>query len=94
MSDALARAADVPLKIGDAATTVAALAAEVAEHGEPRYGADCAVAASLALAGARAAATLVEVNLGTTGEDPRVRTAREQIEVAARSLDQALSAVA
>jgi formiminotetrahydrofolate cyclodeaminase len=94
MADALARAADVPLQIGDAATTVAALAAEVAEHGEPRFCADCAVAASLALAGARAAATLVEVNLGTTGDDARVKTAREQIDAAATSLDQALSAVA
>jgi formiminotetrahydrofolate cyclodeaminase len=94
MSDALARAADLPLQIGDAATTVAALAAEVAEHGEPRFGADCAVAASLALAGARAAATLVEVNLGTTSEDPRVSAAREQVEYAAKSLDEALAAVA
>jgi len=94
MSDALARAADVPLQIGDAATTVAALAAEVAENGEPRHCADCAVAAALALAGARSAATLVEVNLATTGEDPRVKAARDQIDAAAASLDQALSAVA
>src|SRR3954447_10701683 len=53
MGDALARAADVPLAIGDAATAVATLAAEVAEHGDPRFRADCAVAASLAVAGAR-----------------------------------------
>jgi formiminotetrahydrofolate cyclodeaminase len=94
MADALARAADVPLQIGDAATTVAALAAEAAEQGEPRFCADCAVAASLALAGARAAATLVEVNLGTTGEDPRVTAARDHVDAAAASLDQALTAVA
>jgi formiminotetrahydrofolate cyclodeaminase len=94
MADALARAADVPLEIGDAATAVAALAAEVATHGEPRFCADCAVAASLALAGARAAATLVEVNLGTTGDDPRVQTARDQVDAAAASLDAALAAVA
>jgi formiminotetrahydrofolate cyclodeaminase len=93
MADALAVAADVPLEIGDAATTVAALAAEVAEHGEPRFRADCAVAASLAVAGARAAATLVEVNLGTTSEDARVKKAGEQIEDAAASLEQALAAV-
>src|SRR4051795_11162467 len=37
MADALARAADVPIAIGDAATAVAALAAEVAERGEPRF---------------------------------------------------------
>jgi formiminotetrahydrofolate cyclodeaminase len=94
LGDALARAADVPLEIGDAATAVAALAAEVAERGHPRYCADCAVAASLAVAGARAAATLVEVNLGTTGDDERVARAREQIEDASNSLEQALSAVA
>jgi formiminotetrahydrofolate cyclodeaminase len=93
MADALARAADVPLEIGDAATAVAALAADVAEHGEPRFGADCAVAASLALAGARAAATLVEVNLGTTGDDPRVKAARDQVEAASASLQGALAAV-
>ena len=94
MGDALARAADVPLEIGDAATSVAALAAEVADRGNPRFCADCAAAASLAVAGARAAAILVEVNLGTTGEDERVRRAREQIEDASASLAQALAAVA
>jgi methenyltetrahydrofolate cyclohydrolase len=94
MGDALARAADVPLEIGDAATTVAALAAEVAERGNPRFCADCAAAASLAVAGARAAATLVEVNLGTTSEDDRVRRAREQIADASASRDQALASVA
>jgi formiminotetrahydrofolate cyclodeaminase len=94
MGDALARAADVPLEIGDAATAVAALAAEVADRGNPRFCADCAAAASLAVAGARAAATLVEVNLGTTSEDERVRRAREQIDDASASLEQALAAVA
>jgi formiminotetrahydrofolate cyclodeaminase len=49
MGVALARAADVPLAIGDAATTVAALAAEVADRGNPRFCADCAAAASRAL---------------------------------------------
>jgi formiminotetrahydrofolate cyclodeaminase len=94
MADALSRAADVPLEIGEAAATVAALAAEVADRGEHRFRADCAAAASLAVAGARAAATLVEVNLGTTGEDERVKRAREQIEEASASLEQALTAVA
>jgi formiminotetrahydrofolate cyclodeaminase len=93
LGDALARAADVPLEIGDAATAVAALAAEVAERGNPRLGADCAAAATLAVAGARTAATLVEVNLGTTGEDERLTRAREQIEDAERSLEQAVAAV-
>src|SRR3954465_6051812 len=77
MGDALARAADVPLEIGDAATSVAALAAEVAEHGDPRFRADCAIAASLAAAGARSAAVLVDVNLGTTGGDERTVRAQK-----------------
>jgi len=94
MRDALAQAAEVPLEIGDAATSVAALAAEVAERGNPRFCADCAAAASLAAAAARAAATLVEVNLGTTGEDERVRRARSQISDASASLAQALASVA
>jgi formiminotetrahydrofolate cyclodeaminase len=94
MGDALKRAADVPLEIGDAATAVAALAAEVADRGNPRFCADCAAAASLAVAAARASATLVEVNLGTTSEDERVRRAREQIADASASLEQALAAVA
>jgi formiminotetrahydrofolate cyclodeaminase len=94
MGDALALAANIPLEIGDAATAVAALAAEVAERGNPRFCADCAAAASLAVAGARAAATLVEVNLGTTSEDERVMRAREQIDDAAASLEQALASVA
>jgi formiminotetrahydrofolate cyclodeaminase len=94
MGDALARAADVPLQIGDAATSVAALAAEVADRGESRFGADCAAAASLALAGARTAATLVEVNLGTTSDDERVKRAQQLIEDASASLEQALAAVA
>jgi methenyltetrahydrofolate cyclohydrolase len=94
MADALARAADVPIAIGDTATAVAALAAEVAERGEPRFGADCAVAASLAVAGARGAAVLVEVNLGTTGgDDARVVRARAQIDEAARSSERALAAL-
>jgi formiminotetrahydrofolate cyclodeaminase len=94
MADALARAADVPLEIGDAATAVAAIAAEVAANGEPRFCADCAVAASLAVAGARAAATLVDVNLGTTDDDERVKRAHAQIAEASASLEQALAAVA
>lgn len=93
MGDALARAADVPLAIGDAATAVAALAAEVAEHGEPRFRADCAIAASLAAAAARSAAVLVDVNLGTTGGDERTARARRQADDAAAAVQRALDAV-
>ena len=90
---ALARAAQVPLLIGAVANDVSALAATVAEHGNPSLRADAAVAASLALAGARAAATLVEVNLTTTAADPRVAEAREHVADASLALDRALAAV-
>ena len=93
MADALARAADVPLAIGDAATAVAALAAEVADRGEARFRADCAIAAALAVAGAKAAAVLVEVNLGTTGGDERTVRAQAQVDEAAGSLERAIAAV-
>jgi formiminotetrahydrofolate cyclodeaminase len=93
MADALALAADVPLAIGDAATAVAALAAEVADRGDPRFRADCAIAASLAVAGTKAAAVLVEVNLGTTGGDDRTTLARAQVDEAAGSLQRAIAAV-
>jgi formiminotetrahydrofolate cyclodeaminase len=94
LADALDRAADVPLQIGDAAAAVTTLAAEVADRGEPSVRADCAVAASLATAGARAAASLVEVNLATTGDDERVVRARAQVADAEGSLERALAAVA
>ncbi len=94
IASALERAAEIPLQIGEAASDVAALAAAVAENGEPSLRADVAVAASLAVAGARATATLVEVNLGTTSDDPRVALARSYVEDAAKALEQAQAAVA
>jgi hypothetical protein len=54
---------------------VAALANEVAEHCDPVSRADAVGAAHLAAAAARAAAHLVEVNLGATADDPRVAEA-------------------
>ena len=76
----LAKAADLPAQIGRAAADVAALAADVAENGNPGLRPDVAVAAALAVAGARAAATLVEVNLATTPGDDRVAQARGYVE--------------
>jgi methenyltetrahydrofolate cyclohydrolase len=90
----LAKAADVPVQIGRAGADVAALAAAVAENGNPGLRPDVAVAAALALAGARGAATLVEVNLATTPEDERVAQARGYVEDAAAALERALAAVA
>ena len=59
---------------------VASLAAVVAERGEQALRADAVAGALLAQGAARAAATLVEVNLGTTSSDaardPRARPRR------------------
>jgi formiminotetrahydrofolate cyclodeaminase len=75
LRDALARAAGVPLEIADIAVDVASLAAVVAERGDQALRADAVSAALLAEAAARAAATLVAVNLGTTSSDERVARA-------------------
>jgi formiminotetrahydrofolate cyclodeaminase len=91
---ALARAAGIPLQIGEAASDVSTLAAAVAEHGEPNLRADAATAALLSEAGARAAATLVEINLATTSEDERVTKARELVAAASSACERALAAVA
>jgi methenyltetrahydrofolate cyclohydrolase len=77
LRDALARAAGIPLEIAEVAVDVASLAAVVAERGEQALRADAVSAALLAEAAARAAATLVEVNLGTTSSDERVAHARD-----------------
>jgi formiminotetrahydrofolate cyclodeaminase len=77
LRDALARAAGVPLDMAEAAVDVAALAAVVAERGDQALRADAVSAAQLAEAAARMAATLVEVNLGTTSSDERVARVRD-----------------
>jgi formiminotetrahydrofolate cyclodeaminase len=93
IADALERAAEIPLEIAEAGVDVVALAALVAERGEPAVRADAAVAALLAHAGVRAAATLVEVNLGTTPADERVRQAHDLVGAASVALERALAAV-
>jgi formiminotetrahydrofolate cyclodeaminase len=93
IADALDRSADVPLRIGEAASDVSALAAVVAERCEPGVRADVAVAALLSQAAARAAATLVEVNLTATPSDPRVAYARELAGNASSTLERALESL-
>jgi formiminotetrahydrofolate cyclodeaminase len=93
IAEALDHAAQLPLQIGEAAADVSALAATVAERGEASLRADAATAALLAQAGARAAATLVEVNLGTTSDDQRVARARALVAAASATSEQALAAV-
>jgi len=90
IGESLERAAAVPLAITEAASDVADLAAYVAEEGDPRVRPDAASAALLALGAARAAAHLVEINLGVRERDERLlqaqRLAADAAAAAARSL--------
>ena len=89
---ALERAAEIPLKIAEAGSDLACLAALLVENGNPEVRADAAAASLLAEGGARAAAKLVEINLGATKDDPRVRHVRILVEVAAEASARALEA--
>jgi formiminotetrahydrofolate cyclodeaminase len=93
IGQALERAALIPLQIGETAADVGALAATVAESGEPSLRADAAVAATLSLAGAMSAATLVEVNLATSPGDELVTRARRLVDDTSAALEWALSTV-
>jgi formiminotetrahydrofolate cyclodeaminase len=93
IASALERAAEIPLEIAEAGVDVVALAALIAERGEPALRADAAVAALMSHAGVRAAAALVEVNLGTTADDARVARARDLVGAASVALERALAAV-
>ena len=85
---ALAAAADPPLAIAECAAEVAEAAAETAACARDwAFGADAAVAADLAAAAARGAARLVEANLGSGSDDPRVARAREAAERASGALE-------
>ena len=89
---ALDLAAEIPLQIAEAGSDLAALAALLVENGNPEVRADAAVASVLAEGGTRAAAKLVEINLGATEDDPRVRHARLLVSVAGEAAERALSA--
>jgi formiminotetrahydrofolate cyclodeaminase len=73
---ALEQAADAPLRIVEACVDVAVLAASLAERGASERQPDARSAAALAAGAARAAAVLVEVNLGVSDADERVRLAQ------------------
>jgi formiminotetrahydrofolate cyclodeaminase len=68
----LERAAAVPLRIAELGADAAVLAAVAAEHCDGAYRADAVAAAALAAGGARAAAHLVQVNLGVREGDQRL----------------------
>jgi formiminotetrahydrofolate cyclodeaminase len=88
----LERAAEIPIKITEAGSDLACLAALLVENGNPEVRADAAAAAVLAEGGARAAAKLVEINLGATEDDPRVRHVQTLVAVAAEATERALAA--
>jgi len=92
IGDTLSRAADVPLRIAQAAADVAELGATLAENGNPNLRGDASAAALLSEAAARAAANLVEINLATTEEDERIGLARELAHVAHTAAQRALAA--
>jgi len=77
---AFARAAEPPLEIARAASDVAELAAAIADGGDPRIRADAQAVAALAAGVARGAVALVEANLTTLPDDPRVAQARRAAE--------------
>jgi formiminotetrahydrofolate cyclodeaminase len=78
----LERAAAAPLEIAELGADVAALAALAGERGEGTYRADASAAAALATGAARAAAHLVQVNLGVRPGDERLARAHASQEAA------------
>lgn len=84
---ALDEAAAVPLRIAEAAADVAELAAALADRVVPDTRPDLAAAALLAEGAARAAAHLVEVNLGVSPGDDRLRRARAAAAAAAAAAE-------
>lgn len=89
---ALARAAEIPLEIAKEASEVAVLGSLVALRGNPNLRGDAVAGAVFAEAGARVAANLVEINLGTLDGDERIVRAREHVAAASAAVERALAA--
>jgi formiminotetrahydrofolate cyclodeaminase len=81
----LERAAAVPLQIAELGADAATLAALAGEHCDGAYRADAVAAAALAAGGARAAAHLVQVNLGVREGDQRLVRALTSMEAASEA---------
>ncbi|HYX88972.1 MAG TPA: cyclodeaminase/cyclohydrolase family protein [Gaiellaceae bacterium] len=92
LARALARAAEAPLAIAEAAADAALLAAEGAERADGSARADAAAAACLASGAATAARRLVEANLATLSDDDRLARADRAAEAAADAAKRALAA--
>jgi formiminotetrahydrofolate cyclodeaminase len=92
LARSLAKAAEVPLTIGEAAADAALLAAEAAECADGSARADAAAAACLAAGASQAARRLVEVNLATGPEDDRLARANQAADGALEAAQRALAA--
>ena len=92
LRDALEKSAEIPIRIVESGSDLACLAALLVANGNPEVRADAAAACMLAAGGARAAAVLVEANLGATAGDARVRHVRSLVEVASDAAKRAVAA--
>jgi formiminotetrahydrofolate cyclodeaminase len=88
---ALALAAELPLRIAEAAVDVAELGALAAKRGVHDARADASSASLLAAGAAAAAAHLVEINLATQADDARIARARELVALARSASERALA---
>jgi formiminotetrahydrofolate cyclodeaminase len=92
LGNALSRAAEVPLRIAEAAADVAELGSLVAAEGKQSVRGDAAAASVLGEAAVRIATNLVEINLATTQEDQRLGQARKLVTAACAAAKRALAA--
>jgi formiminotetrahydrofolate cyclodeaminase len=92
LGEALALAADLPLRIVEVATDAAELGAIAAERGSAAVRPDAVGACVLAAAAAAAAAHLVDVNLSTRPGDERIARAGELVALARAASERALAA--
>ena len=86
----LAESVDVLLALAETATDIAELAARTAEQCDGTFRGDAVCAALLAEAAASCVAVLVAGNLTVTGEDERLRRARQLAELSTAALRRAL----
>jgi len=92
LSEALSRAADVPLSIVIAGAEVSELGVSIAEHGNPNLRGDAVTAVLLAESGARAAGLLMNLNLDLAHiEDERRARCRDCVGVAERARQRVLA---
>ena len=80
-----------PVPSAEAGSDLACLGALLVQNRNPDVRADAAIACVLAEGGTRAAAKLVETNLGATPDDARVRHVQMLVGVAAEASERALA---